>query len=129
MVSSAPSPFIVYSNHVSNVQMQPGKHSLKGADHTEILNLSFQNVTDPDTKEVAGKFMINGHIFETPSLPVLLQILNGVRDAHDVLPHGSVYNLERGKVVDLVIPPLKIGGPHPFHLHGVSPFKRLIHPF
>nr|AID59409.1 laccase 6 precursor [Cerrena sp. HYB07] len=96
----------------------PGKHSLKGADHTEILNLSFQNVTDPDTKEVAGKFMINGHIFETPSLPVLLQILNGVHDAHDLLPHGSVYNLERGKVVDLVIPPLKIGGPHPFHLHG-----------
>ena len=101
--------------------MQPGKHSLEGADHTEVLNLSFKNTT--------GKFMINDHIFETPTLPVLLQILNGVHDAHDLLPNGSVYNLERGKVVDLVIPPLEIGGPHPFHLHGVSPFKRLLHPF
>ena len=112
VVSSTPSPLIVYSNHILNVQMQPGKHSLGGADHTEKLNISFEKAT--------AKFMINDHIFETPTLPVLLQILKGVHDAHDLLPYGSVYNLERGKVVDLVIPPLDTGGPHPFHLHGVS---------
>ena len=50
-----------------------------------------------------------------------MQILSGTHDAHDLLPAGSVIDLELNKVVELVIPAgTVIGGPHPFHLHGVS---------
>ncbi|KAL0957106.1 hypothetical protein HGRIS_003199 [Hohenbuehelia grisea] len=67
------------------------------------------------------KFQVNDKTFvppETPSLPVMLQILSGTHLAQDLLPQGSVYGLQRDKVVELVIPPLVLGGPHPVHLHG-----------
>lgn len=51
---------------------------------------------------------------------MLLQILNGTLDAHDLLPKGSVYSLPPYSTIELSIPGGVRGGPHPFHLHGVS---------
>ncbi|TFK71721.1 laccase lcc5 [Pluteus cervinus] len=65
-----------------------------------------------------GKFTINGATFKPPTVPVLLQILSGQYTPQQLLPSGSVYVLPRNKVVELTIPGLDIGGPHPFHLHG-----------
>ncbi|KAF4593553.1 laccase, multicopper oxidase, benzenediol:oxygen oxidorectuctase [Pleurotus pulmonarius] len=61
---------------------------------------------------------INGQAFHPPTAPVLLQILSGATTAASLLPAGSVYELPPNKVIELSIPALAIGGPHPFHLHG-----------
>lgn len=54
-------------------------------------------------------------------MPVLLQILSGAKRAQDLMPKGSVIALPKNAVIELVIPPGgAVGGPHPFHLHGVS---------
>ncbi|KAF8159243.1 laccase [Crassisporium funariophilum] len=67
------------------------------------------------------RYEVNGVSWESPSVPVLLQILAGA-SASELMPGGSVYALPRGKVVELSLPgsdPFQ-GGPHPFHLHGHS---------
>lgn len=64
-------------------------------------------------------FNINGTSFQPPSVPVLLQILSGTQPPQNLLPEGSVYTVERNKTVQLNLPSGLIGGPHPFHLHGV----------
>nr|QMP96876.1 laccase B precursor [Cerrena sp.] len=86
----------------------PGNAVPGGADINHRLNLTFSN----------GRFSINNASFTNPSVPALLQILSGAQNAQDLLPTGSYIGLELGKVVELVIPPLAVGGPHPFHLHG-----------
>lgn len=65
-------------------------------------------------------FTVNGVPFQSPSVPVLLQLLSGNTTAANLLPSGSVYTLERNKVVEIVIPGGAAGSPHPFHLHGHS---------
>ncbi|TFL03374.1 laccase [Pterulicium gracile] len=61
---------------------------------------------------------INGVYYEAPPMSVLLQILSGARKAQDLLPAGSVYGVERDKVVEIALTASAPGGPHPFHLHG-----------
>jgi hypothetical protein len=56
-------------------------------------------------------FTVNGVSFEPPSVPVLLQILNGTQKASDLLPAGSVYGLEANKSVEINIPAFAIAGP------------------
>ncbi|KAI0737364.1 laccase C [Daedaleopsis nitida] len=65
-----------------------------------------------------GKFTVNDVSFEPPKVPVLLQILSGAQNAQDLLPAGSVYSLPPNKTIEVSIPALNVGGPHPFHLHG-----------
>ncbi|KAF9037466.1 laccase [Panaeolus papilionaceus] len=65
----------------------------------------------------AGRFTVNGASFHPPSLPVLLQIMNGA-PAASLLPAGSVYVLPPNKVVEISIPGGSPGSPHPIHLHG-----------
>ncbi len=91
----------------------PGRPTPNGADMTVNLTL------DVDLELI--KFRVNGAIFEPPTVPVLLQILSGARNAHDILPSGSVITLPRNKVIQVNVPSGLIAGPHPFHLHGVSP--------
>ncbi|KAG6826462.1 hypothetical protein H0H92_015691 [Tricholoma furcatifolium] len=67
----------------------------------------------------SGRFSINGFSFDPPSVPVLLQILNGASPS-SLLPSGSVIALPPNKVVELSIPGGAPGSPHPFHLHGVQ---------
>ncbi|KAF8267114.1 laccase 1 [Lactarius quietus] len=64
------------------------------------------------------QFSVNNVTFESPTVPVLLQILSGAQNASDLLPAGSIYGLEPNKSVELTIPGGAAGGPHPVHLHG-----------
>nr|QMP96878.1 laccase D precursor [Cerrena sp.] len=87
----------------------PGQPFPGGADIVKNLALGFN----------AGRFTINGASFTPPTVPVLLQILSGTHNAQDLLPAGSVIELEQNKVVEIVLPAAgAVGGPHPFHLHG-----------
>ncbi|KAF8474376.1 laccase 1 [Russula ochroleuca] len=63
-------------------------------------------------------FLMNGVVFVPPTIPVLLQILSGAKNASQLLPAGSIYGLERNKSVELTVPGGALGGPHPMHLHG-----------
>ncbi|KAH0830311.1 laccase [Lanmaoa asiatica] len=49
-------------------------------------------------------YTINGVAYADPPLPVLLQILHGARHPSQLLPSGSVYDLPRGKVIELSVP-------------------------
>ncbi|KAG2114628.1 laccase [Suillus discolor] len=84
------------------------------------INLDLEvSVKAPDFQ-----FYINGITFGNTTLgnhtvPVLLQILSGARQATELLPAGSVYVLEANKVVEVTVGMQSaIGGPHPIHLHG-----------
>jgi iron transport multicopper oxidase len=54
-------------------------------------------------KQVGAAFTVNGVTYDAPTVPVLLQILNGA-DVSELLPAGSVYGLEANKSVELSIP-------------------------
>jgi hypothetical protein len=58
-----------------------------------------------------GSFTVNGVSFQPPSVPVLLQILSGTKNASDLLPSGSIYGLNANKSVELTIPALALAGP------------------
>ncbi|KAI0285663.1 laccase 1 [Russula brevipes] len=88
----------------------PGNPTPGGAD----ININLGVVLNLAT----FKFEVNGVSFEPPTVPVLLQILSGAKQASELLPKGSIYGLDPGKSVELVIPGGAIGGPHPVHLHG-----------
>jgi len=59
----------------------------------------------------SGTFTVNGQHFVTPNIPVLLQILSRTRTPQDLLPAGSLYALQRDKIVELTIPGGSIGFP------------------
>ena len=80
-----------------------------------VFNVGFAN----------GQFTINGVPYESPSVPVLLQILKGA-NPQDLLPKGSVIILPRNKVIQVAVPGGSIGSPHPFHLHGVCDPEKLV---
>lgn len=69
-----------------------------------------------------GKYTINGVPYSDPPLPILLQILSGVRHPSQLLPNGSVYELPLGKVVEISMPATELstdgalGGPVGFGL-------------
>ncbi|KAH8801997.1 laccase [Flagelloscypha sp. PMI_526] len=68
-----------------------------------------------------GKFTVNGAEFIPPTVPVLLQILSGAQTAQSLLPAGSFIEINQGDIVEVTLPVptiARIGGPHPFHLHG-----------
>jgi iron transport multicopper oxidase len=54
---------------------------------------------------------VNNASFQDPSVPILLQILSGVKRVQDLVPAGSIYGLNRGEVVELTIPAGAVGGP------------------
>jgi len=87
----------------------PGNPQPGGAD----ININMDVVLD-----FVNGFRVNGVIFNSPTVPVLLQILSGVKKASDLLPQGSIYGLEPNKSVELTIPGGAFNGPHPIHLHG-----------
>ncbi|KAG9310885.1 laccase [Chiua virens] len=63
-------------------------------------------------------FLINGMQYVSPTVPVLLQIMN--RELRwEIDPTQSIYLLPRNKTVELTFHVDGTGGrPHPFHLHG-----------
>lgn len=73
----------------------------------------------------ARLFTVNGVSFKPPPVPVLLQILNGTQNPHDLLPVGSVIPLPLNATVELQMPGGVVGGGHPIHLHGVRSLPRM----
>ncbi|KAI0258279.1 laccase C [Gloeopeniophorella convolvens] len=88
--------------------IQPGNPTPGGADININLAIAISG----------AQFTVNDVAFDPPSVPVLLQILSGAKNASDLVPAGSLYALEPNKSVELTIPALAIAGPHPIHLHG-----------
>ena len=66
----------------------------------------------------ATGFAVNNVAYAAPSVPILLQILSGNTSASELMPEGSIYELQPNTVVDVVMPGGSRGGPHPMHLHG-----------
>ena len=104
-------PLVESHLHPEVNRRAPGRNTPNGGDIDFVFNFGF----DLDS----FSFNINGTSFQPPSVPVLLQILSGTQPPQNLLPEGSVYTVERNKTVQLNLPSGLIGGPHPFHLHGV----------
>jgi iron transport multicopper oxidase len=104
-------PLLETELHPAVSSPAPGKATPDGVDADFTFTFGFN--------ETAFKFNINGSSYAPPSVPVLLQILSGAQAAQDLLPQGSVYEVERNKTVQINMPSDLIGGPHPFHMHGV----------
>lgn len=64
-----------------------------------------------DLQNDATGFAVNNVAYAAPPVPVLLQILSGNTSAQELLPQGSIYNLEPNTVVDIVMPGGSRGGP------------------
>lgn len=129
-------PLVTATNPLSELNLHPldnpaapGQPFPGGVDYPLNLNLVFVRVSDslcPITQLTRRgaqdgstlKFQINGATFVPPTVPVLLQILSGAQSAQDLLPSGSIYALPANAVIELSLPALAAGGPHPFHLHG-----------
>jgi iron transport multicopper oxidase len=63
------------------------------------------------TQNAVGNFLVNGVAFDFPTVPVLLQILSGAKNASDLVPAGSIYGLRPNNSVELTIPGGATGGP------------------
>ncbi|THH28682.1 hypothetical protein EUX98_g5501 [Antrodiella citrinella] len=70
----------------------PGPPFVGGVDHA--LNLLFK------FKGASGTFTIDNHSFESPSVPVLLQILSGAQASKDLLPEGTVFPLPGNSTIE-----------------------------
>ncbi|KDR80996.1 hypothetical protein GALMADRAFT_264934 [Galerina marginata CBS 339.88] len=88
----------------------PGVPKLGAADVSLNLDIQFNGTT--------RRFTVNNATFDQPTVPVLLQILSGARNAQDLLPLGSVHSLPPNKVIEISMPGGAPGSPHPIHLHG-----------
>jgi FtsP/CotA-like multicopper oxidase with cupredoxin domain len=85
--------------------INPGAPGVPGYGNADINLMMVMNITNN------GIYSVNNVTFLPPTVPVLLQILSGVQDATDLLPSGSVYVLERNKVVELTMFIAFAGGP------------------
>ncbi|KAJ7454639.1 laccase [Mycena galericulata] len=88
--------------------------ALKGSGTEADIKINLDIGFDP----TAIAFTVNGNVYTPPPIPVLLQILSGAVNAHDIMPNGSVFSLPRNKLVEVTIPGGSPLAPHPFHLHG-----------
>ncbi|TFK21942.1 laccase 4 [Coprinopsis marcescibilis] len=98
--------------HALHSAKSPGLAHPGGADINIRLDLGINMEAMPP------HYTVNNGTFEPPSVPILLQIMSGARNAADILPKGGFIPLERNKIVELTVPGGVVGGPHPFHLHG-----------
>nr|QPA20085.1 laccase 2 [Amylostereum areolatum] len=105
-------PLVESNLHPLEKATVPGKPYPGGAD----VNINLDVTLDP----VALRFLVNNATYDSPEVPVLLQLLNGTQRAQDLLPKGSVYPVARNKSVELTFPGGALGGPHPIHIHGQS---------
>ena len=82
--------------HPLNNPQAPGYPWSGGAD----VELSIVHEFDLITQ----KYKLNGFSWESPTVPVLLQILSGTKAPQDLLPKGSIYALPSNKVIEISLP-------------------------
>ncbi|KAL0952845.1 hypothetical protein HGRIS_007070 [Hohenbuehelia grisea] len=109
--SATSNPMVETSLRPLEARRVPGRPERGGADLNINLAFGFSG---------AGgfHFTVNGATFTHPTHDVLLQIMSGAEKAEDLLPARSIIPLPPNKVIELSMPGLAIGGPHPIHLHG-----------
>lgn len=90
-------PLLEANLHPLTNPAAPGKPFVGGADVTINLVMGFNPAN--------GRFLINNVSWESPAVPVLLQILSGKTSAQDLLPTGSVITLPPNKVIEVSMPP------------------------
>ncbi|EIM84093.1 laccase [Stereum hirsutum FP-91666 SS1] len=101
--------------HAREDPRAPGNPWPGGADRTIALAVAL------NANQTGANFSVNGVTYENPDVPVLLQILSRAHRAQDLLPHGSIYPVNRGETVEIVLPGVEGAGTnHPVHLHGHS---------
>ncbi|KAI0288660.1 laccase [Multifurca ochricompacta] len=103
-------PLVETNLHPLEPTPVPGEPFPGGAD----ININLAVTLGSDYTE----FLVNGFPFDSPTVPVLLQILSGAQSAADLVPTGSIYKLEPNKSVEISLPAGVADGPHPIHLHG-----------
>ncbi|KAH9008346.1 laccase [Lactarius deliciosus] len=103
-------PLVETNLHPLTNSPAPGNPVPGGAD----ININL----DVTVNAARTNFLVNGFAFDFPTVPILLQILSGAKNASDLVPAGSIYGLKPNKSVELTIPAGALGGPHPVHLHG-----------
>ncbi|KAG6852998.1 hypothetical protein C0991_007680 [Blastosporella zonata] len=88
----------------------PGLPIEGGADYSLYLHTTFNRTS--------FQFTMNDVTYIPPTVPVLLQILSGVRTAQDLLPKGAVYSLPPNKVIEISLSGTggDMGGPHSFYV-------------
>ncbi|KAI0660667.1 laccase 5 [Cubamyces menziesii] len=106
--SPSVNPLVETNLHPLKRMPVPGRPVAGGVDKAINLAFSFNG----------SNFFINNATFIPPTVPVLLQILSGAHLAQDLLPPGSVYSLPPRSSIEITMPALLPGSPHPFHLHG-----------
>lgn len=89
--------------HNLNQKKPPGERRLGGADIVIPIRQRYHDDTQ--------LFDINNVTFRPPTVPVLLQILNGTYDVDHLMPQGSIYKLKANSSVELQIYGLSRGGP------------------
>ncbi|KAG7087756.1 hypothetical protein E1B28_013697 [Marasmius oreades] len=93
----------------------PGAPSVDGADVDMNLALGYD--------QNQRKFTVNGAVYVPPTVPVLLQILNGTKRPEELLPSASIILIPANKTIQVSLPVGNApGAPHPMHLHG-HPFS------
>lgn len=105
-------PLVESNLHALVNPQAPGNPTPGGGDVD--INLQVTLVPLP-TDNTSFVYAMNGVTYDPPSVPTLLQILNGNTD---LLPNGTTYFLPRNKTIELSIPSGASGGEHPVHLHG-----------
>ncbi|EIM88745.1 laccase protein [Stereum hirsutum FP-91666 SS1] len=96
----------------------PGGPGLGNVDRQYDLSVLFNGNVNTG---VPANFTVNGTSWVAPTVPVLLQILNGTKRAQDLLPHGSIYPVNANETIEIILPGVGGAGTnHPVHLHGHS---------
>jgi hypothetical protein len=102
-------------------QHQPRRNIRAFTSETAITVTNLTHTQD----RTLGNFLVNGVAFDPPTVPVLLQILSGTKNASELVPAGSIYGLQRNKSVELTIPAVAVGAPVSIRastIDGPSPF-------
>ncbi|KAG6882288.1 hypothetical protein C0993_011234 [Termitomyces sp. T159_Od127] len=89
--------------HNRDHRKPPGEPRLSGADIVILIQQRYHEDTQ--------LFDINNVTFRPPTVPVLLQILNGTYDIDSLMRKGSIYKLKANSSVEEQIHGLSRGGP------------------
>ncbi|KAJ6550409.1 laccase [Mycena vulgaris] len=109
-ISATKQPLVETALHPLVPTPVPGGRCHGCVDYPLTLDISLNFTT--------FKWQLNGTTFESPKVPVLLQILSGAHTAQELLPKNNLFEFLPNKVVEISIPGGAPGAPHPFHLHG-----------
>ena len=91
-----------------------------GAPGIPVIGKADVNLVLTPSVNSSGYYTVSNASYVSPTVPVLLQILSGARQASELLPEGSVYTLPPNKVIEISFPNATVpGGPASTTLYSV----------